>query len=90
VREIVARFQEREEWCSRLEASGSRVCDLVLGLVDGRAHLVAHLEEAAGQLRVMQDKLQAIWSLATRIRELMLERSDEMPSRALALSSTAK
>jgi hypothetical protein len=29
-------------------------------------------------------------SLATRIRDLLLERSDEMPSRAVVLSSTAE
>jgi polyphosphate kinase len=45
VGEMVARFQERAKWCSHLEASGLRVCDLVLGLADGRAHLVARLEE---------------------------------------------
>jgi hypothetical protein len=50
VGEMVVRFQERAEWCSRIKASGSRVCDLVLGPVDGRAHPVARLEEAVGQL----------------------------------------
>jgi hypothetical protein len=65
VGEMVARFQEQAEWCSRLEAFGLRVCDLVLGLADGQAHLVAHLEEAVGQLQVMQDELQALRSSAT-------------------------
>jgi hypothetical protein len=37
-------------WCSHLETSGSRLCDLVLGLADDQVHLVARLEEAAGQL----------------------------------------
>jgi hypothetical protein len=41
VGEMVARFQERAEWCSHLVASGLRVCNLVLGSVYGRAHLVA-------------------------------------------------
>jgi hypothetical protein len=35
VGEMVARFQERAEWFSRLETSGSEVCDLVHGPVDG-------------------------------------------------------
>jgi hypothetical protein len=48
VGELVARFQERAEWCSRLEAFDSRVCDLVLGQTNGRTYLVAHTEEAAG------------------------------------------
>jgi hypothetical protein len=50
VGEMVARFQKSVEWCSHLEASCSRVCDLILGLADGRAHLVACLEEVAEQL----------------------------------------
>jgi hypothetical protein len=45
VREMVVQFWERAKWCSRLEPSGSEVCDLVLGPVDGEAHLVARLEE---------------------------------------------
>jgi hypothetical protein len=90
VGEMVARFQERAEWCSRLEASGSRVFDLVLGSVDGRAHLVARLEEAAGQLWVIQDELQALRTSATWIRDLVLERYDEMPSLVVALSSTTE
>jgi hypothetical protein len=62
---MVARFQEQAEWCSRLEAFSLRVYDLVLGLADGQAHLVARLEEAVGQLQVMQDELQALRSSAT-------------------------
>jgi hypothetical protein len=86
VGEMVARFQERAEWCSRLEAFDSRVCDLVLGPPNGRTYLVAHTEEAAGKLQVMQDELQTLWSSATRIRDLVLERSDETPSLTVALS----
>jgi hypothetical protein len=51
VGEMVARFWERAEWCSHLETSSSKVCDLVLGPTDGRAHHVAHLEEVAGDVR---------------------------------------
>jgi hypothetical protein len=53
VGELVARFWERAEWCSRLKTSGLKVYDLVLRPVDGRVHLVAHLEEASKQHRVM-------------------------------------
>jgi hypothetical protein len=35
VGEMVARFRERAKWCLHLETSGSRVCDFVLGPVDG-------------------------------------------------------
>jgi hypothetical protein len=90
VGEIFARFKERAEWYSRLEASGSRVCDLVPGPTNGRAHLVPHLEEAAGPLWVMQDEIQALSSLATQIWDLVLERTDEIPSLVVALSSTMK
>jgi hypothetical protein len=87
---MVARFQERAEWCSRLETFGSRVYDLALGLVHGRAHLVACVEEAARQLWVIRDELQALRSSATRIWDLVLERSDETPSLVVALSSIVK
>jgi hypothetical protein len=60
VGEMVARFQERAEWCSRLETSSSRVCDLVLGPIDGRVHLVTRMGEAIGQLQVMQDEHQTL------------------------------
>jgi hypothetical protein len=46
--EMVARFQERAEWCSHLETSGSRFYDLDLGPANGRAYLDARLEEAVG------------------------------------------
>jgi hypothetical protein len=49
-----------------------------------------HLEEAIGQLWVMQYELKALQSLATQIRDLVLERSDETPSLVVALSSTTK
>jgi hypothetical protein len=53
VGKMVVRFQEQAEWCSYLKTSGLRVCDLVIGPVDDRVHLVAHLEEAARKLQVM-------------------------------------
>jgi hypothetical protein len=51
VGEMITRFRERAEWCSHLETSSSKVCDLVLGPTDGRAHHVAHLEDVAGDVR---------------------------------------
>jgi hypothetical protein len=65
VGEMVARFQERVKWCPRLETSGSRVCDLVLGPMSDQIHLVAHLEEAIRQLQTMQDEHQALHNTAT-------------------------
>jgi hypothetical protein len=77
VGEMVARFQERAKWCSRLETSGSRVYDLVLGPANGRVQLVAYLEEVVGQLQVIQDEHQALQNSATRVQDLVLERSGE-------------
>jgi hypothetical protein len=37
VDELVAKFQKIEEWCSRLEMPGVRICDLLLGLPPGQA-----------------------------------------------------
>jgi hypothetical protein len=54
--EMFARFKEQAEWCSCLKTSGSRVCDLILGPVDDRVHLVTLLEEAIGQLQLIQDE----------------------------------
>jgi hypothetical protein len=56
VREMVARFWEWAEWCSRLKTYGSRVCDVILGPVNGWSHWNTRLEEATGRLQVMQDE----------------------------------
>jgi ribosomal 50S subunit-recycling heat shock protein len=53
VGEIILWFWDRADWCLRLEAAGLGVCDLVLGPVSDHTCLVARLEEAIGQLRVM-------------------------------------
>jgi hypothetical protein len=45
VDELITKFR-RQEWWSRLERLGTRVCDLILGPPFGRPRL----EEAAGQL----------------------------------------
>jgi hypothetical protein len=73
-------------WCSRLETSGSKVCNLVLGPADGRVHLVAHLEDAVERLWVMRDKNDALQSSTTRARGLVLGWSIDMPSLVVALS----
>jgi hypothetical protein len=88
--EMVAMFWERAEWCSHLETSGLEVCDLVLGPTDGQAHLVAHLEEVAGQLRAMRDEHEALQSSANRVHGPVQGRSDETPPLAMALSPSMK
>jgi hypothetical protein len=54
------------------------------------------LEEATGRFWVMQDehreaidKLRALQSSATRVRDLVLKRSDKMSSLAASMSSAA-
>jgi hypothetical protein len=47
VDELVAKFWKLEEWCSRLERSGVRIYDLLLGPPSGRARLADYLYEAA-------------------------------------------
>jgi hypothetical protein len=79
-------FRSEQSGAHILETSGSEVCDLVLRPVDGRAHLVAHLEEATGRLRAMRDEHEALRSLATRVHAPVLGRSDETPPLAVALS----
>jgi hypothetical protein len=51
VGELVAEFQSLEEWCSWLEQSAARICDLLLGPQPGLAQLADCLDQAAGQLR---------------------------------------
>jgi hypothetical protein len=46
--EVVVRFQERADLCSRLEAAGQESCNLVLGPAGNPNILVVYLEEAAG------------------------------------------
>jgi hypothetical protein len=53
------------EWCYHLEASSSEVCDLILGSVDGQAHLVARLEEVPRGVQVMRVEHETLQSLAT-------------------------
>jgi hypothetical protein len=84
---MVARFQERAEWCSCLKTSGSRVCNLVLGLTDDQDHLVARLLEVVGQLQVMQDEHQALQNSATQVWDMVLERFGEASSKAVLFST---
>jgi hypothetical protein len=51
--DIVVQFWERADWCSCLEAASLEVYVLVLGPASDQICLVACLEEATGQLRVM-------------------------------------
>jgi hypothetical protein len=61
------------------------VCDLVLRPASDQTYLVAHLEEAARQLRVMRDEQGALGDLTSRARGLVLMGSDEVPPLVVAL-----
>jgi hypothetical protein len=86
VGEIVVQFWERADWCSRLEDGGLEVYDLVLGPASDQTCLVACLEEAAGQLRVMQDEQGALGDLTSQDRGPVLRGSDDVPLLVVALS----
>jgi hypothetical protein len=86
VGEIVVQFWERADWRSRLEDGGLEVYDLVLGPVSDQTCLVACLEEAVGQLRVMQDEQGALGDLTSQDRGPVLRGSDDVPLLVVALS----
>jgi hypothetical protein len=73
-------------WCSRLETSGSKVCNLVLGPADDRVHLVARLEDAVERLWVMRDENEALQSSTTQALGPVRGWSVDMPSLVVALS----
>jgi hypothetical protein len=89
VGEMAAKFWKKAERCSCLETSSSRVYDLILWPVNDRVHLAVRLDEAAGQLQVMQDEHRALQNSVTRVQDLVLKRSDEAFSLVVALSLTA-
>jgi hypothetical protein len=67
VGEMAAKFWKKAERCSCLETSSSRVYDLILWPVNDRVHLAVRLDEAAGQLQVMQDEHRALQNSVTRV-----------------------
>jgi hypothetical protein len=73
------------------------VCDMILGPPSSRVYLADWLEEAVDQLWMEQAarqeadaKLEALWSIATRVQDLVLERVDRTCSLATALSSVVE
>jgi hypothetical protein len=86
VGDIVVWSRERVDWYSRLEAAGQEICDLVLGLAGDQTRLVAHLEEAAGRLRVMQGDQGGLEGSAPRACASALGAAGEVPPLAVALS----
>jgi hypothetical protein len=97
VDELVAKFRKLEERCSWLERPGVRIYDLLLGPPSDRAHLANCLDDAAGQLgvelaawREVDADLEALRTLATWVRDLVLDRVDMPSSLAASLSTVAE
>jgi hypothetical protein len=97
VDELIAKIWKLEEWRSRLERSGVRICDLLVGSPSGPAQLAYHLDEAAGQLgaelakwREVDIELEDLQISAARVQDLMLDREDGSSSLTASLSIAAE
>jgi hypothetical protein len=91
--ELVAKFRRLAELWSLLEQTGTRICDLLLGLPLGQARWADRLAEATGRLRaeivarrVVDAELAALWTLAVQVRDMVLDNIDEPSSLAACLS----
>jgi hypothetical protein len=94
---LVTEFRELEEQRSRLERPGVWIYDLLLGPPSGRARLIDHLDEDAGQLgaelaarREADFELEALWTSVAQVRDLVLDRVDGMSFLAASLSIAAE
>jgi hypothetical protein len=67
--ELVAQFWKLEELCSRLEQPSARICDLLLMLLVDQVRWANHLDEPVGWL-------EALWTSATRVWDLVLDNID--------------
>jgi hypothetical protein len=77
-----------------LEWPGTRICDLLLGPTSSWAQLADHLDEAVRQLGTelaarweVDAELEALWTSATWVEDLVLDRADGPSSLAASLSS---
>jgi hypothetical protein len=94
--ELVAKFQRREELCSRHEGPGVRICDLLLGPPPSQARWADHLAEATGRLevellarRLVDVELGTLWTSAARVRDLVLGNAVGPSSLVASLSMVA-
>jgi hypothetical protein len=74
-----------------------KIYDLLLGTPSGQARLADHLDEATDQLRVelatrreVNAELEALWTLATRVQDLVLGSADGPSSLAASMSMATK
>jgi hypothetical protein len=97
VDEFATKFQKMEDRRSWLERPAARIYDLLLGPPTCQARLADHLDEATGQLRVelaawweAYVELEALWTLAMRVWDLVLGRVNRSSSLAASMSTTAE
>jgi hypothetical protein len=93
VGELVTEFYRLEELCSRLERSGVRICDLLLGLPLGQARWAGRLDEATRQLGAklvarweVDAELEALRTSVARVQDLVLNNIGKSSSLAASLS----
>jgi hypothetical protein len=58
--ELVTEFKEQAEWCSHLEYSGLRVCDLILVPSTDQVRLANCLEQDNGQLQAEYEECREV------------------------------
>jgi hypothetical protein len=90
--ELVAKFQRLEELCSRLEGPTVRICDLLLEPLPSQAQWPDRLGEATRRLeaelatqRQVEAELEALWTSATRVQDLVLRNTNILSSLAVSL-----
>jgi hypothetical protein len=81
----------------QLERPAMRIWNLFLGPPPGQARLADHLDEAIGQLRVelatQRDadlELEALWTSAVRVQDLVLGSVDGPSSQTTSMSTTVE
>jgi hypothetical protein len=82
---------------SQFEQPATRICDLLLGPPPVRVWLADRLDEATGQLRAelatqreAKAKLEALWSLIVRVRDLVLGGAVGLSLLAMSMSIVAE
>jgi hypothetical protein len=95
--ELTAKFWRLEELCSRNEEPGATICGLLLRPPSSQARWADHLDEAVGQLEVelaewrqVDAELEALWSSAALVRDLVLGGVDGPSSLVASLSMVAE
>jgi hypothetical protein len=91
--ELTTKFWRLEELCAWLEGLGVRIYSLLLGPPSSQARWADHLDEATGRLEVelaerrqVDTELEALWSSAALVQDLVLGDVDGPSSLVASLS----